>query len=120
MRTAVALLLMATCLAAAGEGPRVLVLLESPGLQTSHSEFFEGLSGRGYQLDFKQISDSSLRLKDWDDWLYDKLIILAATGGELAARLRAGAQALLAVGPPRCGAAGARLRLPRTRPPAPC
>ncbi|GAB4821924.1 hypothetical protein N2152v2_008970 [Parachlorella kessleri] len=64
----------------AAASQRVLVLLESLDLQQSHSEFFGGLSSRGYQLDFKQVSDKMLQLRDWDTWLYDKVIIFAVKG----------------------------------------
>jgi oligosaccharyltransferase complex subunit beta len=78
------LLLGAACSAsppAAAASQKVLVLLEGLDLQESHSEFFGGLSSRGYQLDFKQISDKKLQLKNWDEWLYDKVIIFATKGG---------------------------------------
>lgn len=81
---ALVLLLGAASLAADTQsGEKVLVLLESLDLQHSHSEFFSSLSSRGYTLDFKQISDKGLQLKDWDTWLYTKVIVFATKGGAL-------------------------------------
>ena len=81
-----ALLLAATLLcglaAAAAGQQRVLVLLDDPAMEQSHSSFLKGLSGRGYQLDIKPITDKSLQLKTWDEWLYDKAVILGSGKGE--------------------------------------
>ncbi|EFN54342.1 hypothetical protein CHLNCDRAFT_8673, partial [Chlorella variabilis] len=57
---------------------RVLVLLNDAGLEQSHSSFLKGLGARGYQVDIKPITDKSLQLKSWDEWLYDKLVILGS------------------------------------------
>lgn len=69
-------------LRAASLTPQVLVLLDSPSLEASHSAFLAGLRSRGYELDVKPIDDKSLQLKSWDEWLYDKLLILGSSKGE--------------------------------------
>ena len=124
MRGSVIALLTLLAAAACAAGPasagsqRVLVLLENLDLQQSHSDFFGGLSGRGYQLDFRQISDKKLQLKQWDEWLYDKLIIFATKGGECSAPLRAAQAASAQAG--ALGSCAARHRS-RSRPaPAAC
>ena len=58
---------------------RVLVLVEDLGLASSHSHFFQQLSDKGYQLDIKSAEDKSLRLRDWDSWSYDKLVLFASS-----------------------------------------
>lgn len=63
---------------------QVLVLLDSPSLEASHSAFLGGLRSRGYALDIKPIGDKALQLKSWDEWLYDKLVILGSSKGEAA------------------------------------
>ena len=91
-----ALLLAATLLcglaAAVAGQQRVLVLLDDPAMEQSHSSFLKGLSGRGYQLDIKPITDKSLQLKSWDEWLYDKAVILGSGKGERGGREGGGKQ----------------------------
>jgi hypothetical protein len=90
----VALLLAATvlCTAAASvagaEQQSVLVLLDDPALEQSHSTFLKSLSARGYAVTIKPITHKALQLKSWDDWIYDKLVILGSSNGELARALR--------------------------------
>ena len=57
---------------------KVLVLLEEPSLRASHSVFFGDLRKQGFNLHIRSAEDKSLRLRDWDDWLYGKLIIFAS------------------------------------------
>lgn len=75
----VAVLLAVACSAAA-QG-KVLVLLDSLDFQRSHSQFLDTLWTRGYALDIRAISDKKLQLKQWDDWLYEKLVILGSKSG---------------------------------------
>jgi hypothetical protein len=84
------LLLAATLLSGlaatqAAEQRRVLVLLNDPALEQSHSTFLKSLESRGYQVTIKPITDKALQLKSWDDWLFDKLIIFGSNNGELPA-----------------------------------
>ena len=56
---------------------QVLVLLEDLTIRNLHSEYFQGLIEDGFDLEFKVADSKGLRLREWDDWLYDKLIIFA-------------------------------------------
>ena len=56
----------------------VLVLLEDLSLRGTHSVFFGDLRKQGLNLHFRSAEDKSLKLRDWDDWLYGKLIIFAS------------------------------------------
>lgn len=69
-------------LATAAPQQRLLVLLDDPALQQTHSRFLADLGARGYAVEVKPITDSSLQLKSWDTWLYDKLVILGSGKGE--------------------------------------
>ena len=77
-------LLTLLCLgsAASATQPNVLVLLEDLVHRSTHSVFFASLEAQGFVLDFRSVSDSSLKLKDYDTWLYEKAVIFAsqATG----------------------------------------
>jgi len=64
--------LLAQCAAS-----RVLVLYDDPFVRASHSTYFADLISRGYEVSIKAASDRSLKLRDWDEWLYDKIIIFA-------------------------------------------
>ena len=92
-----AVLLLAAALlcgaaAPATAGQKVLVLLDSPELEQSHSRFLKSLSGRGYELDIQPINSKSLQLKSWDEWLYDKLVIFGSGKGEGCPGRRRGAR----------------------------
>lgn len=78
---AAALLVLGACAPAlAAEQQRVLVLLNDADLKATHSRFLGALSAR-YALDVQPMSDASLRIKSWGDWLYDKLVILGSGQG---------------------------------------
>ena len=72
------LALVCTCASAA----HVLVLYDDPLIRSTHSKFLDGLQSQGHTVTIKSVTDSSIKLKDWDDWRYEKLIIFApsATG----------------------------------------
>lgn len=70
-------LLAATCLQCVQCSKRVLAVVESDKLKQSHSSFFEALGKQGFDIDIKQYKDNSLKLRDFDDWLYDHLVIFA-------------------------------------------
>ena len=72
------LLLLARVGATASEGPRVLVLLEEKALKSSHSLFFDALTSRGYQLSYSAATAPTLKIKDWDTYLYEKVIVFAS------------------------------------------
>ncbi len=77
-------LLLAAALTCRASEQKVLVLLDDPLIRSTHSLFFSDLSSRGYEISFKSASDRKLQLKDWDEWLYQKVIVFApsATGKE--------------------------------------
>ena len=58
---------------------RVLVLLGEPSLKNSHSIFFSSIRDRGYDLDYKSFANAP-QLRDYDQWLYDKIIVMAKGG----------------------------------------
>ncbi len=62
---------------------KVLVLQDDPLIRSTHSRYFRELHSQGHSVTIKSVTDSNLKLRDWDDWLYDKLVIFAprATGG---------------------------------------
>lgn len=71
------------CLSTANK--RVLVLLQdsSEDAKSSYSILFDSLAAYGFSLDIKGHKDPTLKLKNYDNWLYDHLLILApkADGG---------------------------------------
>lgn len=77
-----ALLLLALAAAAAASRGRVLVLTETPGAWRAR---FGGLAASldawGFTTDVRAADDASLRLREWDDWLYDKLILIPGGKG---------------------------------------
>lgn len=90
MRRNCGLLLAALCLAgiaAAAADQNVLVLLEDLNYKNTHSLFFTSLASHGYTLEYKSVSDGSIKVKDYDQWLYEKIVIFASDvsdfGGEL-------------------------------------
>eukprot|EP00897_Mesotaenium_endlicherianum_P009771 jgi/Mesen1/8822/ME000053S08219 len=68
------------CSAFSEENPtdqKVLVLLDDDSIKSSHSLFFKSLQDRGYDLDFKLATDSSLSLQKYGEYLYDAAVIFA-------------------------------------------
>lgn len=59
----------------------VLVLLDSPEQEQSHSQFLGQLRGYGWEVAVRPIGDPDLRLNKWDEWIYDKLVILGGKNG---------------------------------------
>ena len=57
---------------------QVLVLVEDLSTASTHSIFLQQLEKAGYLLDVKGAQDKSLRLREWDSWLYSKLVIFAS------------------------------------------
>ncbi|KAJ3670198.1 hypothetical protein LUZ60_010522 [Juncus effusus] len=66
---------------------RLLVLLDDLALRSSHSVFFNSLTSRGFELDFKSADDPSLSLQRYGRFLYDGLVLFAPSvsrfGGSL-------------------------------------
>lgn len=90
------------CHAQAPQGPgdqRVLVLLEDLITKSTHSLFFSGLTSRGAELEYRSIADSSIKVRDYDRWLYDKIVLFASdVKGAAGCRPAAGAAAVASVG----------------------
>jgi hypothetical protein len=64
---------------------KVLALIASQDIKQTHSKFFKGLRNLGYEVDIKQASDSSIKLKEYDTYLYDHLLLFSPkTSGEHA------------------------------------
>ena len=72
---AAALLLLSSSVSAA-VGKRTLVLLQKESARSKYSSFLDGLQAAGYDLVVKGYKDSELKLRDYDTWLYDHLVIL--------------------------------------------
>ena len=81
MRNAAAvglLLLLGGCLCqSAAAEKRVLVLYGQSSIKETHGQFLKGLEAKGLSVDVKSVKDSSLKLKDYDTWLYDALVLFA-------------------------------------------
>ncbi len=56
---------------------KVLVLQDDPLIRSTHSRYFRELHSQGHTVTIKSVTDSNLKLRDWDDWIYDKLVIFA-------------------------------------------
>jgi oligosaccharyltransferase complex subunit beta len=91
-----ALLLCGTAVASQEFSQNALVLLDDPLTRHTHSIYFSDLASRGFNLNYKAVGDRNLQLRDWDDWLYDHLIIFApsATGERMIVSILASMQAL--------------------------
>jgi oligosaccharyltransferase complex subunit beta len=61
----------------AAENKRVLALIGTSSIQESHSQFFSSLQEAGFSVDIKTAKDKGLKLKDFDTFLYDSLIVFA-------------------------------------------
>lgn len=71
-----ALLSSSLCLSVSAQ-KRVLVLYGASSIKDTHGQFLKGLEAKGLSVDVKSVKDSSLKLKDFDTWLYDSLILFA-------------------------------------------
>jgi oligosaccharyltransferase complex subunit beta len=113
-----ALLLLALAAAApaafASRG-RVLVLTDTPGAWRAR---FGGLAAAldawGFSVDARAADDPSLRLREWDEWRYDKLVLIPGSkGGERWRRWLWGRDGARAADPARPAAAAAPARTRR-------
>ena len=73
------LLLVSTAVCTHAFSDSVLVLVDDPFIRHTHSLYFGDLASRGYSLTFRAAGDKKLQLRDWDQWMYDKIIIFAPT-----------------------------------------
>lgn len=80
-----ALAALATLASAAPSAPRarVLALTERVGeLRASYSTLAAALDAWGFSVDERAVDDPALRVRVWDDWLYDKLLVVPGGKGE--------------------------------------
>lgn len=77
------------CLQAAAE-KKVLVLYGQSSIPETHGQFLKGLEAKGLTVDLKSVKDSGLKLKDYDTWLYDALVLFApkaaSFGGDITSK----------------------------------
>ena len=78
-RSLIALLLAACLLQSHAAEQDVLVLVEDARIRSTHSAFFGDLRQQGWKVTIKSAADKTLRLRDWDDWLYGKIAIFASS-----------------------------------------
>lgn len=74
-----AILLIGACVSATDEVsvPRTLLISNTLNITDTHSQFIKYLKATGREVDIREASDKTLRLRDWDTWLYNELVIFA-------------------------------------------
>lgn len=75
-RSGLFLLLIAAIISRAA-ADKILVVVDDPLIRNTHSQYFSDLIGRGHDVAIRSAGDKKLQLKDWDEWLYDKLVLFA-------------------------------------------
>ena len=79
----VAMVALAVTAASAGEPKeKVLVLLDTLDMKDSHSKFLQNLSPKDFDVKVASVDDKDVKLREWDDWLFDKLVILGGSNSE--------------------------------------
>ncbi|CAD5212315.1 unnamed protein product [Bursaphelenchus okinawaensis] len=71
------LFVLASLCYAAPEKSRVLVLIDDPKIEQTHSIYLKALKDRGYTLNIKKADDASLVLIKFGEFVYDHVIVLA-------------------------------------------
>jgi hypothetical protein len=61
---------------ASAANEKVLVLLDSLEMQQTHSKFLENINPKSFDVTVGTTNTESIKLKEWDSWLFDKLVIL--------------------------------------------
>lgn len=56
---------------------KVLVIVGSSSIKDTHSQFLDEFRAASVDVDIKSVKDTDLRLKDFDTFLYDSLVLLA-------------------------------------------
>lgn len=75
-------LLLASASADKPSKGKVLVLLDSLEMQGTHSKFLAMLEQKGYDSTVVSVDAKTVKLKEWDRWLFDKLVILGGKTSE--------------------------------------
>lgn len=57
---------------------KVLVLVEDVAFSSRYGQYLEQVRGLGYEIETRSATDKDLHLREWDAWLYSKLIIFAS------------------------------------------
>lgn len=55
---------------------KVLILVQDQDITSTHSTFIDYVRTKNYEVDI-HVAGESVKLKDYDRWLYDHLILLA-------------------------------------------
>lgn len=74
---AVVIALLATSFRATIAQKKILAIVGSSSIAASHSQFFDQLRAAAFDVDIKTVKDKDLKLKEYDTFLYDSLIIFA-------------------------------------------
>lgn len=74
---AVVAVFLISLLVLAAAQKRVLVLLQADVAKEKYSQYLDGLRTAGFDIDARAYKDSTLKLREYDNWFYDHLIILA-------------------------------------------
>lgn len=61
---------------ASAANEKVLVLLDSLEMQETHSKFLQNINPKAFDVTIGTMDTKSINLKEWDSWLFDKLVIL--------------------------------------------
>lgn len=64
------------CLSVSAE-KKVLVLYGQNSIKETHGQFIKGLQNKGVTVELKSVKDSGLKLRDYDTWLYDALVLFS-------------------------------------------
>jgi oligosaccharyltransferase complex subunit beta len=59
------------------ESKKTLVIIQEENIKNTHSQFFNHLEKRGYQLQFTLSTNEKNTLINFGEYLYDNLIIMA-------------------------------------------
>lgn len=77
--------LIASCIApASATNEKVLVLLDSLEMQETHSKFLHNINPKVFDVTVGTMDTKSIKLREWDNWLFDKLVILGGATSKTA------------------------------------
>jgi len=61
---------------------RVLVLVDSLTIRSTHSQFLADLAAKGLVVDVHLVSSTAIKLKDFGEYLYDHIVLLCTSENE--------------------------------------